>query len=131
MQHRVKGQLTHDGKPQSFRSSDPRSKALWENGYSYRTSVGRWAVLCVSPGKVDRAGQYVVYASIGVARFSSKADANACAQRWRRTDRWGAYRARVVRWRRWMHAPAWQAPIAESFARDIRLHRLLGLKVFA
>ncbi len=131
MQHRVKGQLSHDGQPQSFRSSDPRSKTLWENGYSYRTSVGRWAVLCVSPGKVDRNGQYVMHASIGVARFSSKAAAIAHAREWRQNDNWGAYRARVVRWRRWMRAVGWNEPIERSFRRDIRLHRLLGLAVFA
>lgn len=132
MQHRIKGQLTFDGPSYSVRASHPIATRLWSDGYSHRTSVGRWAVVWAMPGSEDPDGRWRVFAPICVARLTSKARADAYA-RHRRSQNFGDarpnFRARVVRWRRWMQHPRGDiVPVERLIERERRLVRLLGLE---
>ena len=129
MQHRIKGQLLLDGPSYSVRANHPIATRLWSDGYSFRTSVGRWAVLIAIPPSDDPDGGWRIYASLNVARFTSRSKAVRYARRVldRRSHPIGS-RSRVVRWRRWMTVPRGIVPVELHIERWRRIARLLGME---
>lgn len=128
MQHRIKGQFTLDGPTYSVRANHPIATRLWSDGYSFAIAVGRWAVVAVVPGSFDPSNAFSIYDSFNVARMTSKSRAAAYA---RRHCAYGPlFRARVVRWRRWMElpSPSAVARLGLLINRERRLRALLGLE---
>ncbi len=117
MQHRIKGQLTLDGPSYSLRARHPFATRLWSDGYAFQTAVGRWAVVCGLPGSQDPNGAWRLYASINVARMTSYSRADAYARRHRSYG--PHFRARVVRWHRWMNVPRGIVPVGAHTERSM------------
>lgn len=126
MQHRVRGNFTLDGPSYSVRAKHPLASRLMADGYAFQTSVGRWAVVVAVPdlGQLTVPGAEIQIYSVHVVRFTSKSAAKAHARRHRAYG--PLFRARVVRWHRWMDEQRMKPKLSRAF-RDLTRRVAFGV----